>query len=132
MTGELVSEDRRTNICDLKKCPSSKRSPDLGSSVPKCTFCLSLGRVQSYSAVIFYLFILCVIKNAGCMSGSYSSTDWYRLQEDNTVVSYPPLNTFQSLTMSLKPSKIRGWFWYVFQCPLLVRFRIMFLCETFI
>ena len=103
-----VLEDRRTDsTCDLKMCFSSTGSPyngrvfpdkcrltpDRCPSRPKlCTFHSALGRVvQSYSAVIYYLFIICFINIVGCSpAGSYSSAEWYRQQEDKAVVSYAP------------------------------------------
>lgn len=91
------SEESRTyNICDLKMCISSKRSPERGQGQtelhngPRCTFHSALGSVQSYTAVIFYLFILCFINNVGCTPASYSSSEWYQQQEAKAVVSYAP------------------------------------------
>ena len=118
-------EDRRTDLnCDLKMCHSStgspytarvfpdrcRRTPDSCPNRPKmCTFYSALGRVvQSYSAVIFYLFIICFINIVGCSpAGSYSSTDWYRQQEDKAVVSYPPLLLFIATFLLLKSPNAR-------------------------
>ena len=111
-----LEEHRTHSTCDLKMCRSSNGSPDSGqvfsdrcrvspdmcTTRPKSyTFHSTLGRVQSYSAVIFYLFIICFINNVGCLpAGSYSSTDWYRQQEDKAVVSYVPSILFIAILKS--------------------------------